>query len=180
MAPTSARSPRGGRCPPAAPLKGHRFQPGPLQRPPRLRSQAATPAGGRPPQKDRNPRGLRGQFRNWAVPGHWRGNEEGGRRQSVSPVPQTSHVQRAPRGPIPYPPKSPEPLPPFGGCRSTPPALRTTHYPRPSRNSSSAPGTREEQAPTGEDREHVPAPPPGPALTVARRAARPARAPGAG
>lgn len=143
-APTSARDPRRGPVPCCRPLKGLGFQPGPLGRPPRLRSPAAGRVGSRPPHGGLDPRGLRSR-----IPQSGRTGALRARRRVVRPPARKPTAPRPAAGELrgePFLPhhKSPEPLPHSAG--RGPPLLRS--------------GPPISPAPDA-----APAPPPGPART---------------
>lgn len=178
----SERRPLLSRRPPASPpVKGHSFQPGPPQRPPRLQSQAAGLTGRQPSEGPGPQEATGGQFRNRAVPGYGQGRagKSGNAARPQRQAPHTPHgptsTEEGPSPPLSHlgpSPSSAKPGPPLP--RSGPPR-------RPAPGAAPAP-SRDPRG-HGKDEEssvNVSSGPPGPALTAARRATRPAGAPGAG
>lgn len=134
-------------------------------------------AGGQqpPPQRGLEPGGLRGRFNNRAGRGHCPGKGDWENSPTIPRTPQPQHTVSTAEGhSLPLSHRSPSP----GSARSLPAPHRPS--PRPCCRSSPAPGTREATAKVGRAQGRCPAPPPGPALTAERRAARPAGPPGAG
>lgn len=165
----------GGRCPPAAPLKGYRAPPGPLQRPPRLRSQAAGQTATAPPQTGLDPKEPRGTIPQLSCTRTLAGQGRGGTpRGSQSRPPHPCRPASTAWGPFP-PPKSPGPHPLFGRSWPTPPALLAPHLSRPGSSSSPAPAPCEDTARAGGRPGRCPRAPRGPELTAARGAADQAR-----